>query len=542
MKKILFLLLGLLSLHSFASVNFGYSRGSHMALGEGVNVNFPTLKYQRCLDFTKQDFDSGARETIMQSKLVSNDKEMEEVMKVDSLLKSNFRYGVGSGNASFKHHSKSNFKETEKTLILMLKMSSDFGRVGMGQFSLKPKFKALLEEKNHEEFIKKCGTHFVDIENHEASAYLLVKITNLTKNTKKKIVNTFKSHFKYGASLFSGGGDFNYTFDKLLKTVNKHSSLAIEIDSPNGGEGLSSLKKLVKQMATSDIKSIMAGMAEYVGQMSEDKTPATSFQVRSFQIFGLEAPMFDKKRAKFLEKLYYTGLEVEEYISRIEKIKKNNDGMFKTHYDSKLAKLRAKMSIIENIGMRCTDPQAKVCEGKIPKLDDMTWPSELVSYPSLKVTCGYKDNAEYGRLLNSINIEVEGQFTFPEFTNKESLKVFYEDSEGNFKQTRDEFYFSFSKRSEEKRKKKMVIRNGKIEYSEKKETQKFFGPVDQLNLNLAGNYYENRNEVNRKLKEMKQRQYYIQVKNREGIAMTDLLPIPEFKNCSLTKRERLIQF
>ena len=82
----------------------------------------------------------------------------------------------------------------------------------------------------------------------------------------------------------------------------------------------------------------------------------------------------------------------------------------------------------------------------------------------------------------------------------------------------------------------MVIRNGKIEYIEKKETQKFFGPVDQLNLNLAGNYYENRHEVNRALKEMKQRQYYIQVKNREGIAMTDLLPIPEFKNCSLTKR------
>ena len=86
-----------------------------------------------------------------------------------------------------------------------------------------------------------------------------------------------------------------------------------------------------------------------------------------------------------------------------------------------------------------------------------------------------------------------------------------------------------------------MIRDGEILYVKDKikKHQKFFGPVDGFNLNLNGNYYDIRRKAFKRLQEIKQRQYYIQVKNKEGVVMTDILPVLSFEQCPLTKSKRI---
>lgn len=321
MKLFATLVFSTLTSLSFAQVDkLNWSKDISIGLGKGVVKNFPIQKRFNCFDMRNAVYKSidnvgtnGAVESNLSISIVTSRKELDNILGVSgkvaahtSFSKVLEKFGMPAVSLS-GGFGKKDFVD-ESSLALVVSLESDYGRYEVTQsngeeLELKQEYKDMLSDGRYDEFLKKCGTHYVSQENRTGRVTAIIKITNLTKEKKIQLaasLNLSKTLNQYqplpnpqgtGGTIYdqngnpipqnqgpAGGYIFKSPFeqdaqrpglslgiDNFLKSA-KDVNGSIEISiSAKGGGGIADHTKIFEnaEAQTVNFKGLMDTVAQY---------------------------------------------------------------------------------------------------------------------------------------------------------------------------------------------------------------------------------------------------------------------------------------
>jgi len=343
---------------------------SPIHMGKGVTKAFPLTAHFSCMDAKLDEFTSidskNSVETSMFIRLVTNTKEMHTMLGLSATLSAHATFlnqsplSALTGSASYKQSKEIN----ETSIALVIVANADFGSFklksnedGNPNVSLRPEFQYMLENKQYGEFLKKCGTHFVEKQRRKGFVMAVLNFSNLTKEQKKEL----------SASLTLGDGTIptkpeteetdpeakppketkdsvtykvpvtrslitpssvSLGIDQFLKQVKKYDATIDIKFITRGGGGLGSQTDIFKEPNIENdsitFKGLMALMSQYLESFKRDPSdlsmpgaPAEYF-LFSYELYGLPASRIVEIDNDLLQEIYYLYLAGESNRGLIE--------------------------------------------------------------------------------------------------------------------------------------------------------------------------------------------------------------------------------
>jgi hypothetical protein len=199
------LLLGLSSSVALAQIDkLGWSSDLLVELGKGVTKSFPLTNHFKCFDMSQAVFKSldgvGPSKSVaseLKISLVNNKKELDHILGISgkvsahaSFIKVLEKVGLPAVTLAGGYGKKDSLDES--SIALVISVEADYGRYELmknngEELPLREAYQAMLDAGKYNEFIKKCGTHYVSQENRKGRVTAIVKISNLTNEKKRQL-------------------------------------------------------------------------------------------------------------------------------------------------------------------------------------------------------------------------------------------------------------------------------------------------------------------------------------------------------------------
>lgn len=205
MKLMLPLLIGIGSVSAYAQIDkIGWSKDVSMKLGRGVTKSFPLNKHFSCFNEAGSVYQStdrvglsGSVASEMKIAIVNDKKTLDQVIGISGQLSAHTTFSkllekLGTPAVSLGFGAGKKDSMDESTLALVINVESDFGRYELSQkngqeLKLRTVFQDMLDEGRYNEFMQKCGTHYIAQENRGGRITAVIKISQLSKDKKKQL-------------------------------------------------------------------------------------------------------------------------------------------------------------------------------------------------------------------------------------------------------------------------------------------------------------------------------------------------------------------
>jgi hypothetical protein len=252
---------------------YAYSPQTVMSLGYGFSVEDLSKQKQRCVDFDLDTLDNGALGTLATIQMVSSATQLKKALGVDVAVDVSYLFFHGS--SSFNYSEENLFREQDATLVL--KFSTEYGRVGMKHQQLTKDAQALLTASQFTAFESMCGSQMVIVEHRGATVAAIVTLRNIDSAIKAN----------YSGSL-SGGMDLGFMSGSMsaslrgeMQQASQDGRLEIQVVS-TGGNGFADLSSTVKAAAGSQANAfdkIVDALGDYIAKFSKDNAAPIGFSV-----------------------------------------------------------------------------------------------------------------------------------------------------------------------------------------------------------------------------------------------------------------------
>lgn len=376
-----------------------YENNNPFAIGDGVNVNESLSPRERCVEFKPEQLiadTNGSTDSGLDINIVRDYDEFQSELKfsLSMFASANANFAdIASGSTSLTGFGKyESFLSREKTsVLLVLNAHANQGRNLINDYSLKAPYQALIDAGKFDEFVRRCGTHFIRGWTRSSSIKVLFTASELDQTAKTIISTTFESSAKGSFKIadIGGGAETKISSDlsTLLATASKLGRLSHEITA-TGGLGVPTLGKTLDGVDVSsptNMKDFLKGIVAASADFSLANSAPDRFIFAPYpQIEGRQPPQ-NLGRFDHLGKIYKALMAVDEQLSQYKEYKARDFAIWNKYfrvYEEKIAALR---QMIVNRYVSCR--QEGKCDLDFPAKVDGLLLDDVLYSGDLSVVC-----------------------------------------------------------------------------------------------------------------------------------------------------------
>ncbi|MFT6067870.1 MAG: hypothetical protein ACJAT2_001213 [Bacteriovoracaceae bacterium] len=413
--KILILAWAMLySVNSQADVKMLYSEDTPFSLGNSYDLDLPFSRKENCLTYESvrwADVQDGVVKMSFGSKLITESSDLTKNLSVGVDLAAKAKFKLISANANMSAKLIKNYHSYQDSLSYLVQAKYNFGKKELLNPVLKEKYQALINEGKHQEFIKRCGTHFVENTDQKVVLNVMLTMSKLNSEKKKDLTVAFGGDVAYGG--FSGS--LKTSLEKNYNLAKKYGQTSLSVTTLGG-----SSTSMNEFGASDDLQKTLNAMKELMRGVNKNTSTAVGFSFVSMERFGLEVPAYDHRRQEFLNKAFLLSLE---YENKIRRLKKEVESLRKIPTDRVEKSIAYFQSAQRNFGREYRKMESIVnrclLEGRC-QLEELLvinfkvdWPTDFIRNPRLRSVCYYSE-----RGLDSYTKFVEGDLLHGDLIRK----------------------------------------------------------------------------------------------------------------------------
>lgn len=414
MKAILLtslILSGLTHAQIFKTYEVPFNPDRIQGLGLGYDALYKEDSGIECVNKTVVDLDSTTNlGSKMSSNFVSNHRELLETMDIGMNMSADMTFAeLFSAEGSFSAHYNKTFKLKEDEISFVLYLNQDYGRKAIVNPELKPKYQALLDEAKYDEFRSLCGTHYYTMMQRKAYVVAMVKISGLSKETKKTFDAKYSSKLEFDA--FDLGATFSANYNQLMQEVNKLAKVSIEFFAI-GGDGIVKLTDVLNQSASQDINSIVGALTKYAATMTEEKAAPAKFKLNLYPGYPYQATELGFREKRLIDLLVKNS---QRNMDLVRSLEEDKGEVLDRYSDFAMKYLYDQIDSNEKMVMDCI--ATGNCNLQRPKDLDIITKQDSLRNINLTTDCEYKT---YGgtKYITKLQARLEAELFFPERVNK----------------------------------------------------------------------------------------------------------------------------
>ncbi|MBA2403888.1 MAG: hypothetical protein H0V66_03885 [Bdellovibrionales bacterium] len=402
-------------------LSFNYDPNLSIRLAAGVDELRPLEKRLTCLNDSsavQADSAEGVVKTTFSMKVIDSYTELINELNMDTKIAASMKFGGYSASASVETKFDEYGKDTDHSFTIMIKAESLNGRRMLNDDSaLKPLYENLITQGKHEEFIKRCGTHYIDSEVRKSVVVAMIKVSNLSSESKKTIEKTFKASFEDNSGSSQGSISAEHHFKKFMSKTSKLGTVSMEVFGLGGG-GIKTLSGFMNNFDRDDLKAIMAGLSQYVEGFDPAKSAPVSYSAKSYELHGLVKPYQMGNYWDNLSRAYLLHAKNEFRLKQLQKIVENGtrDREFNNYYTYRWQEVSTQQQTLKVMIEACF--KELKCES-VPKVTEIPvmWPQDAITETSLSSSCTYSrlydaKGSEIGQILTDVLVGIGGNINF----------------------------------------------------------------------------------------------------------------------------------
>jgi hypothetical protein len=419
-------------------LSFKYNPDLSIRMGAGVDELRPLEKRLTCLNDTSSvqvDSADGVVQTTFSMKVIDSYTELINELNMDIKVAASIKFGGNSASASVESKFDEYGKDSDHSFTVMIKAESLNGRKMLSDDSaLKPSFETLLTQGKHEEFIKKCGTHYIDSEVRKSVVVAMIKVSNLSSESKKTIEKTFKASFENNSGSSQGSLSDEHHFKKFMSKTSKLGTVSMEVFGLGGG-GIKTLSGLMNNFDRNDLKAIMLGLSQYVEGFDPSKSAPVSYSAKSYELHGLIKPYQMGNYWDNLSKAYLLHAKNEFRLEQLQMIVENGNRNhdYNNYYTFRWQEVSMQQQELKKVIEACFK---KLECNSVPEVKEIPvlWPQDAITETSLNASCSYSPlydsrGAVIGEVLTNVLVGVTGNINFNSYFSSMSFsKSSYDES------------------------------------------------------------------------------------------------------------------
>jgi hypothetical protein len=370
--RTLLLSLPLLALQAHA-INYGYHQDSALALGVGFNPSDLSVAKPRCIEYDEfEPLDGkGSPESNVDITYIASQKDLYTKVGFSAEVSAQTSFAKGSAKTSFLDEYE--FHEDNKHFAILA--YSDHGRWGLKNPRLKPQFQKLIDDGKHEEFARRCGTHYVFEDGRNSKVFAIYTVHNVNSAHEQRLGVSYDVAVTYADG--KSKGQYNNDFKELLKS-NEASLRVFAI----GGQGITELKDVVINHL--DIDAVKKTLRDYVSTMTAENGVPTRFKAASMDAFGWEDTnkIPNQKRDMVLKEYFFLLKRLSDEKTRVSDIVTKRDTEYAYLCDQSVLEYAGLSATLEHdweslqaAAMLCFD-DPRQCVAPKYKLQNVKWPTD----------------------------------------------------------------------------------------------------------------------------------------------------------------------
>jgi hypothetical protein len=371
----------LISSSSLLAKKYGYHDGVPFRIGYGFDPAHPSEPYRRCIshDGEERIDGNGSFQSSIVLRSIKSREDLFRELGVSVELAAHAFFASGKANVSY--FDQMDFFEDGLSWAVIGKVN--YGRVGLKNVELLPKFQKMLDDSKYDDFAAACGTHYLAEETRGATVFAVYTLHNLSQVQKTKI----ESLLQAGASLPFAGASIESEFRNVVKEASRSSQVDFRTFAL-GGAGLVQLSSLATD--ADDIRKVQQTIREYLKTMTVENAVPISYMSASMKQFGFrEASSLDlEKRDQVLAQHYLIASEGRHIANRLfatigrlgsleNQATQTRAAQYKQMYESLLRDLE----LLYAEANRCY-ADARQCVFPTMTLPYVRWPAETHIEPS----------------------------------------------------------------------------------------------------------------------------------------------------------------
>lgn len=311
------------------AVAIPWSTANALTIGTGVDVDLIDQQRGTCLEQNATDViwldGTGATQTQSKMELVTSYESLTNTLnlEVDYKSKANLDFSAlkagGSLNLNVKYDTFA--KDESRTLAIVFKAWSDYGRRGLAKYSLDTAKAKLIAEGKYAEFRAACGTHTIVAQHNEAGLAVVILLMDLTAESKRALETSFSTNFSAAGSVeavkLSGSIDMQANWKTFMTTASRLSKVQVTFES-KGGAGISDSVKVAVAPDPTRLDAILTALQSVSPSFTQSASVPVQYLLVSNSVFGLQKEVADAAKLDTLNGYYLQLAKVDFAISRID--------------------------------------------------------------------------------------------------------------------------------------------------------------------------------------------------------------------------------
>ena len=383
-------------------VNMAVPYSATLPTTVGTGLDFDLINQARftCAPVKETDLiwldTQGSIETKATIELVTDYTSLAKTLnlEVDYKSKADVSIAALKGGASVDMNIKYDTfaKDESRTLALVVKAQSDYGRKGLrNRPPLDAKYQALIDSGDFAKFRELCGTHTVTAEHHTAMIATVITLSDVSASARQSLQTMFKTGANFGgtisAATVSGSVDMTTTWKQLIETGNQLGKMHIDFES-KGGLGIPDATKLAITNDPRKLDVILAQLATVGTSFTKENSGIAEYVVASNSGYGLRTELVNPEKLDRLNSYYLALSKVDFALKRIDDYKTSLPSMYTMVYVPVVGKLKLQRSNLVTLVEKCVlkDDCPYVAAARL----DVLYVEDIVQPDTFEMNCYYK--------------------------------------------------------------------------------------------------------------------------------------------------------
>ncbi|RKR25795.1 hypothetical protein C8C93_1019 [Acidovorax sp. 93] len=381
------------------SLSVPYKADSAITLGSGLDIDLVNQQRDNCLEFNDADIKwldtDGAIATTASMELVSDYKSLAKTLDLEVDYKSKADVSIaklkagGSLDLNLKY---SDFaKDETRSVAIVVKAYSDYGRRGLRSYPLKKEFRDLIEQGKSDTFRQRCGTHTVVAEHRNAMVAVVITLTEVTASSKRAFEGMYKKHFEVEGPVkiatVKASSDFTTKWKSLVESASRLGRLDVKFES-RGGAGIPDATKLAITGDPTKVDQILAALGTVGESFTREKAAPVEYLLLANTALGAKIKVADASKLDALNGYYLQLAKLDFALKRIGDYKQTFPQVYEAQYTKPLLSLRQQRNQLVTAIEACVVNDQ--CSYKLPAELAVLFVEDIVAPESVTLDCSYK--------------------------------------------------------------------------------------------------------------------------------------------------------
>jgi hypothetical protein len=220
-----------------------WSGTSPTTVGTALDIDLVDWNRNACLARSPGDLKwldgDGAVKTDVTIELVKDFRSLAKTLNLEVDYKSKASVSLGELKAGKSLDLNTKFesfaKDEGRTLALVVKAFSDYGRRGLESYRLDQAYMSLIDSGKLAEFRQQCGTHTVVAQRNVAMAAVVILLSDISSSAKQALEQTYASNFDANAPVkaatVTAGSSLKVSWKSLIETAQRTGKMKVELVS-----------------------------------------------------------------------------------------------------------------------------------------------------------------------------------------------------------------------------------------------------------------------------------------------------------------------